>query len=540
MKQLLTFLFICFTSLTFSQTKDLGLPLLIQHPNLKTEVFTTQPSIDVAKELAKDELDPFSRVYRFGVEQLVSIDVFEKAEQQILENGDVLYQLGIFCPNSVSINVLFDQFELQKGTAMNLVSYHRPDYIGTYTSLNNNVSKQLGTDVIYDNKAIIEIVVPKNAVNKSTLRISMIVSGYRALDEIIDKALGQAANCHYDVNCPLGIGWENQRNSVALVVSGGSACSGALVNNTSGRIIPYYLTANHCGTSMVGSSVYRFRWERETVNTICANPNSTANNGPTDLTINGSVLRANNSGSDFILVELNAKPDSAWGVYYSGWDRSDALTVTQSTGIHHPNGDIKKISQNTDPLTHFVSNFNGNPAAQFWRVNNWEFGATQPGSSGSPLFDQNKRIIGMLAGGNSNCAGNSPNGDWDAYGRFAIAWDQGSTPETRLKDWLDSAGLNPMTLDGIDPRDVLSTKANETLPSEIEIFPNPANDFIQIHSKNGLLIERIRLYDVTGKVILEKEIHDLQSTINASELKGWYFVEIQTKRGKMVEKLIVN
>lgn len=537
---ILTILSFCAFFSALSQTANLGLPEIIRNSELKICSYIKQPSIDVAKEIAKDELDNFSRVYRFGVEQLVSIDVFEKADKKILENGDILYQLGIFCPNAVSINVLFDQFELKNGVRMNLVSYHKGDYIGAYTSLNNNAAKQLGTDILYDNRVIIEVVQPKNTANKSTLHLSMIVSGYRDLEVLMSKAIGQAANCHYDVNCPIGIGWEEPRNSVGFVVSGGNACSGALVNNTSGRIIPYYLTANHCGTALVGSSVYRFRWERDAANTICAATNSAANNGPTNMTINGSVLRANNSGSDFILVELNAKPDSAWGIYYSGWDRSDALTVTQSTGIHHPNGDIKKISINTDPLTHLVSSFNGNPAAEFWKVNNWEFGATQPGSSGSPLFDQNKRIIGVLAGGSSNCSGTSPNGDWDAYGRFAVAWDQGATPATRLKDWLDSAGVNPITLDGIDPRDVLSTKMNEDIKSEFEIFPNPANEFIQINSKNGMLIEGISLYDLTGKVILEREIHDLQSTINTSELKGLYFVKIQTVRGAVVEKLIVK
>ncbi len=524
----------------FSQTKDLGLPLLIQNPELKTQVFTVQPAIDRTKEIEKDAANTFSKVYRFGVEQTVSIDVFEKANKITLPNGDILYQLGIECPNAVSINLIFDQFELAKGAKMYLVSAQKNEYIGAYTSLNNNEAKLLGTDLVYDNKAIIEIVTPKGIVNKSNLHLSMIVSGYRDLEGISAKALGHAGNCHMDVNCPIGIGWENQRNSVAVVVSGGNACSGALVNNTSGRIIPYYLTANHCGTALVGSSVYRFRWERDAANAICATTNSTANNGPTTMTINGSVLRAANSGSDFILVELNAIPDSAWGVYYSGWDRSDALTVTSSTGIHHPNSDIKKISQNTDPLTHFVSSFNGNPAGEFWRVENWEFGVTEPGSSGSPLFDQNKRIIGQLAGGSSSCNGSLPNTGYDAYGRFAIAWDQGATPATRLKDWLDSAETNQITIDGIDPRNVLSTSINEDIKSEVEIFPNPANEFVQINSKNGLLLESILLYDLTGKVILEKEIHDLQTTINTSELKGLYFVKVETERGNLIEKLIVN
>jgi lysyl endopeptidase len=536
----ISFLFLVSLGNAFSQTKELGQPEIIRNNSLKTNVFIEQPAIDLAKEIALDEANAFNKVYRFGVEQLVSIDVFEQAEKQLLPNGDALYQLGIFCPNALSINVLFDQFELKNGTRMNLVSYHKNEFIGSYTSLNNNAAKQLGTDIVYDNKVIIEIVVPKNKVNKSILHLSMIVSGYRDLEQIIGKALGQAANCNVDVNCPIGTGWENQRNSVALVIAGGSACSGAMVNNTSGRLIPYYLTANHCGTVLVGSSVYRFRWEREAAYTICANTNSTANNGPTDMTINGSVLRASNSGSDFMLVELNAIPDTAWKVYYNGWDRSDALTVIQATGIHHPNSDIKKISRNTDALTKQTASFNGNPAVEFWRVADWEVGATQPGSSGSPLFDQNKRIVGMLAGGNSGCNANLPNGQYDVYGRFGIAWDQGATPETRLKDWLDSAGINPNFIDGVYPILLSSNKIDGKLKSEIDIFPNPANEFIQINSKNGTLIELVTVADLSGKIVFEKRMNELQSTIHTENLKGLYFVKIQTSKGILVEKILIN
>lgn len=524
-----------------SQTTNLGQPEILLDNSLKTSNFIVQPAIDVAKEIASDEQDPFNKVYRFGVEQLVSISVLEQAEKRTLANGDVLYQLGIECPNALSVNLVFDQFELKNGTRMSLVSYHKNEFIGAYTSLNNNEAKQLGTDILYDNKVIIEVVVPKGKVHNSKLHLSMVVSGYRDFEVIMSKALGQSGNCMYDVNCPIGLGWENQRNSVALVISGGLSCSGALVNNTSGRVIPYYLTANHCGTALVGSSVYRFRWEREAANTICAATNSTANDGPTNMTINGSVLRASNSGSDFILVELNAIPDSAWGVYYSGWDRSDALTVTQSTGIHHPFSDIKKISQNTDPLTKQVASFGGNPAVEFWRIEHWEMGATQSGSSGSALFDQNKRIIGVLAGGNSGCTGNGPNGQYDVYGRFGIAWDQGSTPATRLKDWLDSANVNPQTLDGFDPRDVVGTKSiNGDLKSEIKVFPNPANDFIKISSTNGTLIEAISIYELSGKLVLDKTMNEIQTIIHTENLSGLYFVKIQTSKGILVEKIVIN
>ena len=62
----------------------------------------------------------------------------------------------------------------------------------------------------------------------------------------------------------------------------------------------------------------------------------------------------------------------------------------------------------------------------------WEDGVTEPGSSGSPSFDQNHRIIGQLYGGAAACSGSVNNGAYDYYGRMDVSWGVGlsgtSTP----------------------------------------------------------------------------------------------------------------
>jgi hypothetical protein len=152
--------------------------------------------------------------------------------------------------------LIFNQFELPAGARLYLVANDGNSYSGAYTSLNNNANKILGTELIYDQKAIIELVEPKAVVGKSILNLGTVVHGYKNLDNFMEKALGTAGDCNIDVNCPLGTGWENQRNAAACVVSGGGICSGSLVNNTSGTIIPYYLTANHCGVSNTAAWVF--------------------------------------------------------------------------------------------------------------------------------------------------------------------------------------------------------------------------------------------------------------------------------------------
>tara|TARA_B110000093_G_scaffold64370_1_gene69942 strand:+ start:1 stop:1215 length:1215 start_codon:yes stop_codon:yes gene_type:complete len=85
--------------------------------------------------------------------------------------------------------------------------------------------------------------------------------------------------------------------------------------------------------------------------------------------------------------------------------------------------------------------------AAVWYIDEWEDGVTEGGSSGSPLFDQNHRIIGQLYGGYAACSGSVNNGQADWYGRFGVSWD-GNSPQTRLKDWLDPQNSSPLSLDG--------------------------------------------------------------------------------------------
>ncbi len=453
-KIIYSFLFISLLFNGFGQITDLGLPQTVRGKINKTKIFTEMPLVDAVAQITQDEqnrIDGIDKIYRFGVEHAVNTNIISEATKQTLPNGDVVYQYGIYCPNAISINLIFNQFELPAGAKLYLVANDGKSFSGAYTSINNNVNKILGTELVYDQKAIIELVEPKEVVGKSILNLGTVVHGYKNLDNFMEKSLGQAGSCNVDVNCPLGIGWGSQRNAVACVVSGGGICSGSLVNNTSGTTIPYYLTANHCGITNTAAWVFRFRWERTAANAICATTNSIDNNGPTNLTINGCTLKANNSSSDFILVELNTAPNPAWGIYYNGWDHSDALTVTQATGIHHPNGDIKKISRENDAPTQQITSFNGNANTNVWRIANWDNGVTEPGSSGSPLFDQNHRTIGVLSGGASACSGTVDNNQYDIYGRFGTGWDLGTTPATRLKDWLDPTNTGLLFIDGNDP-----------------------------------------------------------------------------------------
>jgi lysyl endopeptidase len=455
-KQLLSvvaFIFGC--TMLWAQTVDMGRPMSWSGKIPPVKSFMQMPHVDVAHQLYIDSLNKangLDKMLRFGYEHHVDIDVFQSGQTTVTPKGDRITLFGIECKNALSINVIFDEFELAEGTLLHLYDDSHSYYIGAHTAANNNANRMLGTELIKADRMIIEVFEPAGVVGQSRLLLGTIVHGYLNLDEIA-KALNDSGNCNIDVNCPQGAGWEMQRNSVAMMVSGGGFCTGSLVHNTSGNIIPYFISANHCGTNP-GGWTFRFRWESPVSGVSCATTANSAN-GPTTMNVNGGVLRANNSNADFTLTELNTAPNPAWGIYYNGWDATDATTITRTTGIHHPSGDIKKICHSLMAPSKQTVNFNGNPNAQMWNVPFWTEGVTEPGSSGSPLFDQNGRVVGVLAGGAAACtgggSGTSNNGQYDIYGRFGVAWNALPQTNNQLKHWLDPNNTGSLVIDGVDP-----------------------------------------------------------------------------------------
>jgi len=126
-------------------------------------------------------------------------------------------------------------------------------------------------------------------------------------------------------------------------------------------------------------------------------------------------------------------------VYFNGWNRSENIAAN-GVSIHHPSGDIKKLSTYTvKPVSTGFGQSNSDPAGKYWRVQWVEtengHGVTEGGSSGSPLFDASGRIIGALTGGNASCTNTfAP----DYYGKFSFSWEQnGVQSNKQLKPWLD-------------------------------------------------------------------------------------------------------
>jgi PKD repeat protein len=422
-----------------AQISQGGLPLSSQNPDLVKSklVYETMPKIDIERLIAEDINNDTikSTPWRFGENIDVNYSLLNSGVWDVFPKGDRIWRLGIKSTGALTINLTFNTYHLPPGAKLFVYNADKSAIIGAFTDFNNQQDGIFATTLITGDQIVIEYYEPANPDFPGELNLTRVTHGYRSAIDYA-KSLGTSGSCENNVNCPEAAGWENQIRSVCMLVSGGNGfCTGAIVNNTSQNGVPYILTANHC-YSAPGSWVFWFNWQSPT----CANPTS----NPSYNSITGATLRSRNANSDFCLVEMSSTPPSNYNVYYSGWNREN-IAATSGAGIHHPDGDIKKISYSN---TAFTSNtWSGTPADSHWKIN-WSDGVTEPGSSGSPMFDQNHRIIGQLHGGPSVCGGSSL---WDFYGKFSMSWDLGTTSSTRLKDWLDPGNIAGLVLNGYDP-----------------------------------------------------------------------------------------
>jgi hypothetical protein len=381
--------------------------------------------------------------YRFGKNFSVNLNPANTGIWSTFPNGDRLWQLEIFSPNAYSINLQFSYYKLPPEATMYIYNESKTMVLGAFTDINNQEDGLFATDLVKGDKIMVEYFEPYQVKGLGAFNISTITHAYRNLfSDEFNRDFGTSGNCQNNVACPIASGWEDQIRSTVMLVSGGNGfCSGALINNTAMDGRPYVLTANHCGSDGFGSWVFRFNWQADS----CANPA----NSPSYQSLSGAVQRASYIGSDMSLVEITGGLNggtipSAYQAYFSGWFNLN-IPADSAFCIHHPDGDIKKFSKAKNATQSSTMSL-----ATCWRVGQWTSGCTEGGSSGSPLFDQNKRIVGQLYGGPSYC-GAPASSMFDNFGKFYTSWLGGGTTNSQLKYWLDPSNSGLNMIDGYDP-----------------------------------------------------------------------------------------
>ncbi len=421
-----------------------GYGLSATHQN--APVMTLNP-VDTVPLLAQDEQQASEGYpYRFGVSRAVSVDVMQAASQTITGSSRVL-QYRINAPGAQSLNLIFNRLQLASGAKLYLYNPGRTIIIGPIEAAQNPVTGEYWTDILDDNQLIIELHEPLTTPEPSQLHLSNVIYGYRKTD----KAFGNAGACHPNMACYPD--YQPQGDGVVLILLDNATrlCTGSVVNNTRQSFRSYIMSAFHCidlsspfgvlDSREIGQAqnwLIRFRYQSPTC--------SPSQEDSDVITLNGSTLRAAYRNSDFALFELNQQLPAETGAAFLGWNRSATTTGNNAT-IHHPYGDVKKISfTNADTEVSGYGIPGNDHLISFWG----NLGATDPGSSGSPLLDGNRRIVGQLHGGPSFC-GATGTSLRDYYGRFFTSWTGGNSPDTRLSNWLDPGNTAQITTNGAKP-----------------------------------------------------------------------------------------
>ncbi len=404
--------------------------LHIDIPEISSEIISLSP-LDYEKIIREDEQNQMqkSKELRVGVhrslEQISSENwrVFPKS------NGKYSWRVVIHSPDAYSMRPHFKEFP-PSDTEVYLYGDEGINTLrGPVKKPDVYEGKEFWGPVIKGEYLYIEII-QESPSTTPRLYIDKISHGYRDSvtgdygDQFLKKNINlQEGSCHLDVTCYTE--WNDTKTGVARISfeKDGSSyvCTGTLIMDTSSSFRNWFLTANHCISNNTLANTlqayFNFRTDQ------C---NGTAPNMWTLPSVNGATFKVGktvSAGTDFSLLELAEDPPA--NVSYLGWNTDDLSAGAPVTGIHHPGGTYQRITfGNEDDIVETDGN---------WWDAKWWSGTTEGGSSGSPLFNSSRQIVGQLLGCLiSFCPSCSNIGGHNMYGKFGVSWNDG------LSVYLDS------------------------------------------------------------------------------------------------------
>jgi hypothetical protein len=412
-----------------------GIPV-IEMPQITDEKLLRDTEIPADESMLKN--------LRFAHGFEVNISPEEEGIWNTLPNGTKVWRLKIRSEGAYSISIIFNDFQLPQESRLFLYNEKTNHYLGGFTSSNNKKSGKFAVSPVAGDEITIQYEVTSAENRKKPFVISSVNHDYKNILKYDDRRpMGiEAGSCNIDINCDLGDLWNDSKDAVCRIIitkekptrTYSEVCTGTLINNTAENQNPYIITAAHCieEAAFAETSVFTFNYE---------SPYCAPLDGDPGHSISGSRLLAISDSLDFALVELSVIPPPDFKPYFAGWNRKNEIPDS-TVSIHHPQGDIKKIAFDSDKPV--VSNFiSGYTPQGFLKIKRWDWGVTENGSSGGPLFNPGQQLIGTLTGGLATCS--NPVEDYFAW--FERAWEFKPDSGRQLKYWLDpiDSGISSLT-----------------------------------------------------------------------------------------------
>ena len=438
------------------------------------------PLRDNARLLA-DELDARrpGRPETFAVTSDVAIRPATHGRWSDAPGARSVWRLRLRSRGAHSLNLGFSEFDLAPGAELYLLGRKTGERFGPFTPADEEDHNQLWTPLVPGDELLVELYAPRGREKQNRLLLTAVNHDFA---NVTNSLL--SGSCNVDVVCgaadDLGIIDQYRdiiRSVAAYTLNGRDQCTGFLVNNANEDGRAYFMTANHCSVTPGAAPTLVAYWNYE--NSSCRPPNSTASgrngNGSRALFNTGTVHRASYAPSDVTLLEFDDPVNPAANAFFAGWSARNLVPTDTMIAVHHPAVEEKRISFSFQDPYRAAYYGPAAPRGDHLEIPDWDLGTTEGGSSGSPVFDRFKRVRGQLHGGDAACG----NDDFDSYGYFAVSWEGGGTPETRLSDWLDPCNTGVRVMDGLEQsrarrslvadNNCLSVCRGATLPTDVTL-----------------------------------------------------------------------
>ena len=452
-------------SSTFSQISHGGTPYFLQSSLLRAaseRSFIEMPSFDLDLILREDSINKENMrgSYSFAYKFYTHINI-DDAAQTVLSDGTTVKQIGIRSAGAYSINLLLRDFEIPPGGKLFIYNADHSYVVGSFDYRNNSPEKILPIQPVAGESIIVEYSEPADVPYKGHFIISEVNHDYRDIlraEPERDKV--NEYDCMPDVFCQENVAGETVRSTVLLIINGKTLCSGSLINNALDDGKPYLLTAVHCLNDSVNYPKDKDYYDNK-AGTIVAffnynRPVCDANikmKGSEEMSLSGASARVILERKDIALLEFSVPPPDYFNAYYAGWN-TDLTASGAHTNVHHPSGSVKKYGMTIGNIRIVSTQYDFLDTNSYWEVPYWTIGSTYGGSSGSPLFDENRLIIGGLTAGASVCSGSSPSPDpnkqTDYFSILGKGWETDDATN-QLKTYLDPQNEGMMQYPGKDP-----------------------------------------------------------------------------------------
>lgn len=480
---------------------------------LSSEVWQVQSLLDTQSLIAADELTPEDRStpMRFAYSRAVNYNLTTGGRWTNLPNGDRIWVLGIESQGAYSIGITFSHFKIPQGAKLYIYSAGREDVIGPLTSANNRLNQLMTAPPVKGEKIVIEYYEPNAFRGQGEFQIHSYAHAYRDLKDLSRMLVNPCFKLLDTEDRPEQV---DASSSVLmmLVDNGQRIATGTLLNNSAQDGTPYVVTSR---SAMVGSSaswVFLF----DVVGSSCYQSGATCWNKA----VCGAQVLVSDPESSLALLKLKGLPRSDWRAYNSGWNLNPLVENGIYTSLQHGGGGPQNIS--TTNTISLDASWNGHPAIA---VKYWNEGITSVGSIGSPLFNEDGKLVGVYLGGNLSCSGTGA----DYFSPLSSAWGE-------FSEYLDSFGTSGSSLTGLYSE---SGAINNNAQMQVYLFPNPAKGSIYVQNDADVAIDRIDFYDGTGRLVYQ--LRPDVPTVDISMLpEGLYLLTFHAKDQVFTSKLLVR